>query len=64
MLTAFLIMSIFVLSFMVFHYWLLWGSLVSYMVAKEYQLPDDLGKWSEWYLRKRLGLTADLPDRL
>ena len=64
MLTAFLIITIFVLGFMAFHYWLGRGAIVSYVVAKGYPLPDDYEKWAEWYLKKSLGLTADLPDRL
>ncbi len=52
------------LAFKALHYWLCWGALVSYMAAKDYPVPDDFGKWTEWYLRKSLGLTADLPDKL
>ena len=51
------------LSFRAFRYWLCWGAIVSYMAAKDYPLPDDLTEWGAWYLKKSLGLKADLPDR-
>ena len=61
--TLILIGIIVFLGYKAFHYWLCWGATISYMVAKDYPLPDDWGKWSEWFLKKSLGLKAKLPDR-
>ena len=62
--TAILVGIIIFLGIKAFSYWLNYGALVSYVVAKDYPLPDNFSPWCEWFLKKSLGLKADLPDRL
>ena len=41
------------------------GGIIGYMTAKKYAMPssEELDAWRAWYLKKSLGLRADLPDR-
>ena len=60
--TVVLIGIIIVLSYIAFKYWLCLGATIAYMVAKKIAPPDNFDRWCEWYLKKSLGLKADLPD--